>query len=105
VEFSSFTSTSTGVPSIVPGQRFVGFSEYLAIFAAIHGKSIDQVNALWNQCASSGEASLGVVQASLISGRPIEEINYLISQMSTWGSEGGSLLVLTRMAEEQGAGS
>ena len=81
------------------------YGAQLATLAALHGTSIERINALWDKSASSGESSLNLVQAALISGRPMEEINYLFSQTPTWSSEAGSLLVLTRMAEERGGGS
>jgi hypothetical protein len=81
------------------------YGAQLATLAALHGRSIERINALWDKSSGSGESCLNLVQAALISGRPIEEINYLFAQTPTWSSEAGSTLVLTRMAEEHSGGS
>lgn len=70
----------------------------LAALAAIHKCPIDEVNQLWAKSAASRQAGVHLVQAALLSGKSMAEINYLYSQAPSWSDTGSALLVLSEAA-------
>ncbi len=74
-------------------------SAQLAALAAIHKCPIDDVNQLWAKSVASRQAGVHLVQAALLSGKSMAEINYLYSQAPSWNETGSALLVLSETAQ------